>query len=341
MQLGLMSLGDLLPNPHTGELMSEGDRHRSVVDQAVFAQTAGFSAVHLGEHHFSNYQLSSPPVVLAAIAERTTDLQLSTAVTLAANLDPVRVAEDYATVDVLSGGRAEAVLGRGNLFVETYEGFGQLLETARERFDENARLLQRLLSEENVTWSGEFRSPLHGVTTRPRPVSNLPLWIGAASRDSAQLAADMGAWLMLPTVFGKPEMFAPVADIYRERWEANGRSLADARVGACAHTHVASTSTEAVLWEPYYLTYWDFVGGLLGGRGTWPLFDFDELRDGPAIVGSPSQVTDRIGQWHEILDLDRMLFMFDLGGIAASPLQATLELFGAEVVPQIATLGRS
>jgi len=341
MQIGLMSLGDLLAHPATGETMTEAERHRSIIDQAVLAEELGFAGVHLGEHHFSNYQLSSPPVVLAAIAERTTTLRLSTAVTLAANLDPVRIAEDYATVDVLSGGRAEAVLGRGNLFVDTYEGFGQPVDTARERFDDNARLLQRLLTEENVTWSGEFRAPLTNVTTRPRPVDRLPLWIGAASRGSAELAADLGAWLMLPTVFGKPEMFVPVAETYRDRWQATGRDPADARVGACAHTHVAATEAQASQWEAHYMHYWDFVGGLLGDSGSWPLFDFDELRSGPAIVGSPPQAVDRIAEWHDILDLDRMLFMFDLGGIARPALHATIELFGTEVVPHIVTLGHS
>ncbi|MEM7094265.1 MAG: LLM class flavin-dependent oxidoreductase [Actinomycetota bacterium] len=339
MDLGLMSLGDLLADPQTGARMTEAERHRSIVDQAVRAEQLGFAAVHLGEHHFSDYQLSSPPVVLAAIAERTSTLRLSTSVTLAANLDPVRVAEDYATVDVLSGGRAEAVLGRGNLFVKTYEGFGQPVNTARERFDESVQLLHRLLTEEDVTWSGNFRSPLTGHTTRPRPVGDFPLWIGAASTGSAQLAADIGAWLMLPTVFGQPEMFVPVADAYRERWEANGRAPGGARVGACAHTHVAPTTEAALTWEAHYRQYWDFVGGLLGGRGTWPVFDFEELRSGPAIVGSPEQVVERIGEWHDILEPDRFLFMFDLGGITVPALNATLELFGSDVVPQIAGLG--
>ena len=335
MELGLMSLGDLLPHPLTGELVSESARHRSLVNQAVLAEELGFSAVHLGEHHFSDYQLSSPPVVLAAIAERTTGMRLSTAVTLAGNLDPVRVAEDYATVDVLSGGRAETVLGRGNLFTRTYEGFGQRIESARERFDENVRLLKRLLTEEDVDWEGEFRSPLHGHTTRPRPVGELPLWIGAASRGSAELAAEIGASLMLPSVFGKPEMFTGVVEIYRSRWEQLGREPSGARVGACAHTHVAASAREALDWEPMYRHYWEFVGGLLGDQDVWPAFDFDELRAGPGIVGSPDQVVDRIGRWREILGLDRQLFMFDLGGIDEVSLTGSLELFGTAVAPQL------
>ena len=336
LELGLLTLGDLLPHPTTGASQTEAERHRSLVDQAVFAERAGFTSVHLGEHHFSDYMLSSPPVVLAAIGERTTSLRLSTAVTLAGNLDPVRVAEDYATVDVLSGGRVELVLGRGSLFVRTYEGFGQPVETARERYDESVGLLHRLFNEESVSWEGRFRPPLSGHTTRPRPMGTVPMWIGAGSRGSAELAADLGCRLMLPSVFGKPELFTPIVDIYRERWESNGRDWADARVGACSHTHVASTTEAARAgWEPYYRNYWEFVGKLLEGSGTWPPFDYDELLRGPAICGSADAVVDRIGTWRELLDLDRHIFMFDLGGIPRVELMATLELFATEVAPQL------
>jgi len=335
-EVGLMSLRDLLFHPTTGPRLTESERHRQIVEQAVLAEQLGFTSVHLGEHHFSDYQLSAPPVVLAAIGERTESLRLSTAVTLAGNLDPVRVAEDYATVDVLSGGRVELVLGRGSLFVETYQGFGHDVETARERYDEHVSLLHRLLNETDVTWSGEFRSPLNGHTTRPRPVGDLPVWIGAASKASAELAADLGWWLMLPSVFGKPEMFAPVADFYRARWEANGRDWTGARVGACCHVHVGATSQQArATFEPHYRQYWNWVGGLLGESGMWPDFDFDELTTGPGICGSPDEVIDRIGQWREVFGHDRHLFMFDLGGIDESTLTATIERFGTEVLPQL------
>lgn len=337
MQLGLMSLGDLLPHPVTDVSVTERARHRSLVEQAVMAEDMGFTAVHLGEHHFSDYMLTAPPVVLAAIAERTTTLQLSTAVTLVGNLDPVRAAEDYATVDVLSGGRVEIVAGRGNLFVRTYEGFGQPVDTARERFDENVALLSRLLTETELHWEGRFRPPLRGHTSRPRPVGDLPIWIGAASKESATLAAQLGCRLMLPSVFGKPQMFAAVVDIYRSAWEEAGRDWADAQVGACSHIHVGPTGAEArKRWEPFYHHYWDFVGGLLEGTGIWPPFDFDDLLAGPAICGSPAEVVDRVGQWQEMLGLDRHLFMFDLGGIDEPLLHSTLELFGSEVVPQLA-----
>ena len=336
MEIGLMSLGDLLPHPGSGIRVSEAERHRSLVDQAVVAEALGFTSVHLGEHHFSDYMLSAPPVVLAAIGERTTELRLSTAVTLAGNLDPVRVAEDYATVDVLSDGRAELVLGRGNLFAHTYEGFGHPVETARARYDESVSLLTTLLRSTDVTWEGEFRAPLRDHTTRPRPVGDLPMWIGAGSRGSAELAADLGCWLMLPSVFGNPSLFAPIVEIYRERWEANGRDWSEARVGACSHTHVGADHVAAKDgWRPYYENYWHFVGSLLEGTGMWPPFDFDALLDGPAICGGVGEVVDRIGHWREILHHDRHLFMFDLGGMDHDHVIEAIERFGRDVVPQL------
>ena len=333
LEFGLMSLGDLLPDPATETTVSEAQRHRSLVDQAVQAERLGFTSIHLGEHHFSDYMLSAPPVVLAAIGERTTTLRLSTAVTLAGNLDPVRVAEDYATVDVLSGGRVEIVAGRGSLFTKTYQGFGHDVETARQRYDESVHLLVKLLREEDVTWDGSFRTPLQGHTTRPRPAGQMPVWIGAGSKESATLAADIGGRLMLPTVFGTPEMFRPLVDTYRSRWSDLGRPAADATVGACSHTHVAAGDPH--LWEPYYHRYWDFVGTLIPGD-VWPPFDFDTLLAGPAICGSPEQVVDRIGQWRDLLSLDRHLFMFDLGGMPSARVAETIDLFGRSVIPHLA-----
>lgn len=326
-----MTLGDLLPDPTTGAVRSEGQRHRHIVDQAVQAERLGFTAVHIGEHHFSDYVVSSPPVLLSAIGAKTSTLRLSTAVTLAGNLDPVRVAEDYATVDVLSGGRVEIVAGRGNLFVHTYNGFGHPVETARERYDESIQLLTRLLRETDVHWDGDFRAPLAGHTTRPRPEGDLPVWIGAGSPASATLAADIGGWLMLPTVFGTPEMFSPLVDVYRDRWAENGHDPAEARVGACSHVHVGSAHKE---WETYYRTYWDFVGTLLPD-GVWPPFDFQKLIAGPGICGTPEEVIDRIGSIQETLDLDRHLSMFDLGGMAPELVTETIEIFGTEVLPAI------
>lgn len=174
------------------------------------AEAVGFTSVHLGEHHFCDYILSSAPVVIAAIAERTTTLRLSTGVALGVNLDPIRVAEDYATVDVLSGGRVEPCIGRGTFFPHTFEVFGQDSGYAAATFAENLEILVKVWEGEIVSWSGTHHSPLNNVTVNPRPVQTPrpPIRAGVgASPESIDLAARLGLWIMLPTVFGTIDMF--------------------------------------------------------------------------------------------------------------------------------------
>jgi alkanesulfonate monooxygenase SsuD/methylene tetrahydromethanopterin reductase-like flavin-dependent oxidoreductase (luciferase family) len=345
MDVGLLTLGDHLTDPVTGQRMTQAERHRSIVDQAVLAEQAGFTSVHLGEHHVCDYILSAPPVVLAAIAERTTTLRLSTGVTLGVNLDPVRIAEDYATIDVLSGGRVEPVVGRGTFFPHTFAAFGQDPKDAKAMFAEHLELLVRLWSEEDVHWTGSFRAPLDGVTTQPRPVQQPrpPIWVGGgASADSVELAARLGLGLLLPTVFGTPEMFAPMVGLYEERWEAYGHDSAARRIGCCSHAHVEPDSAAAKHhWEPRYRAYIEWVNELqrqsTGGRGAGlGGFDFEHLCRHTALCGSPAEVVDRMGEIRELLHLDTHLLMFDMGGLPADELAATIELTGAEVIPKLA-----
>jgi alkanesulfonate monooxygenase SsuD/methylene tetrahydromethanopterin reductase-like flavin-dependent oxidoreductase (luciferase family) len=342
--VGLLSLGDLLTDPLTGARRTPASRHRNLVEQAVAAEAVGFTSVHLGEHHFCDYILSSPPVVLGAIAERTTTLRLSTGVTLGVNLDPVRIAEDYATVDVLSDGRVEPCVGRGTFFPHTFKAFGQDPRQAKATFAEHIELLVLLWTEEEINWSGSFRPALTGHTTTPRPVQQPrpPIWLGAgASAESVELAARLGLWLMLPTVFGTPEAFVPMVDLYEERWEHYGHDPAARRVGCCSHTHVRRDSGEARRrWEPRYRTYIEWVNELqsqssegrkpgLGG------FDFERLCRHTALCGSPAEVVDRMGQIEQLLRLDTHLLMFDMGGLPDDELFATIELVGAEVIPRL------
>ncbi len=150
------------------------------------------------------------------------------------------------------------------------------------------------------------------------------------------MAADLGCWLMLPSVFGTAETFVPIVEVYRERWEASGRDWADAKVGACSHIHVGrETQAARTYWSPFYQNYWEFVGTLLAGKGTWPPFDLDTMLAGPGICGSPAFVVERIEMMRETLSLDRHLVMFDLGGIDTEALFESIELFGAEVIPQL------
>ncbi len=302
MDVGLLSLGDLLPDPNSGDCLSPSQRHRAIVESAVLAEQAGLASVWLGEHHFCDYILSAPPVVLAAVGERTRAMRLGTGVALLPHHDPVRLAEDYATVDALSGGRVDLVVGRGVLR-RTYADFGQDADQSREMFAEKLELLVRLWSEEDVHWSGKFRAPLEGVTVHPRPVQtpHPPIWVGGGSSNaSVDLAARLGLALMLPSVLAPPDAFLPLVDRYRERSAAAGHDPARIRVGACSHVHVAADSqTARERWKPYHMHYIGWVMGTLlpwGGLNVstegglpMPSFDFDHLIRGPSICGSSTR----------------------------------------------------
>jgi alkanesulfonate monooxygenase SsuD/methylene tetrahydromethanopterin reductase-like flavin-dependent oxidoreductase (luciferase family) len=324
-------------------MLSAVERHRMVVDAAVIADRAGFYGINIGEHHGIDYVFSAPPVLLAAIAEHTTRLRLGTAVTLLANLDAFRTAEDYATVDVLSGGRVEIVAGRGNFFVSTYTLFGQDVAESHERFDEAVDLICQLWSGEPVHWTGRFRPAIDGVRLTPSPVRphHLPISIGGgSSKDTALLAARLGLKLMLPSAFGNPEAFRPVTDIYLEEFANAGHSHAPA-VGACWHVNVAPTSQAAKLrFEPRYRGYHGWMQQLL--KRVNPAvpdyllkpFDYDWLlSNGPAIAGSPTEVAERLHKLADMLGADLHLLYMDMGGMPADEYLAMVELVGAEVLP--------
>jgi alkanesulfonate monooxygenase SsuD/methylene tetrahydromethanopterin reductase-like flavin-dependent oxidoreductase (luciferase family) len=345
MDVGLLSLGDLITDPVTGERRTHAQRHRNLVEQAVAAEAVGFTSVHLGEHHFCDYILSSPPVVLAAIAERTTTLRLSTGVALGVNLDPIRVAEDYATVDVLSGGRVEPCIGRGTFFPHTYEVLGQDATHAAAVFAENLEILVKVWESEGVSWTGTHHSPLNNVTVNPRPVQTPrpPIWAGVgASPESIDLAARLGLWIMLPTVFGTIDMFRKAVDYYEARWEHYGHPSSARRIGCCTHTYIHESSQRArQIWEPRYRAYIEWVnalqaessGGKMSGLGG---FDFEALTANTAMCGSPEEIVDRMGRMQEKLRLDTQILMFDMGGLPDTELFDAIELAGKSVLPSVA-----
>jgi alkanesulfonate monooxygenase SsuD/methylene tetrahydromethanopterin reductase-like flavin-dependent oxidoreductase (luciferase family) len=344
MNLHLMTLGDQVTDPVTGTRETAAERHRAIVEAAVVAEAAGFHGVNIGEHHGLEYTTSAPPVLLAAIGERTRSLRLSTAVTLAANLDPVRVAEDYATVDALSGGRCEVVVGRGNFFVGTYTLFGQDVADSHERFTENVELLSELWSGKPVTFPGSrHRAPLEDFVVQPAPVGPLPIWVGGgASEATLDLAARLGLDLVLPSAFGSPGVFVPVVESFREKWAAYGH-VRSPRVGACWHVNVAPTSQAARdRWEPRYRAYFELMMEIIPRVNPDPPafvtkpFDFDFLTTrGPAVVGSPAEVVDRLGAWSQTLSVDTNLVYLDMGGQPAGEFRDMVELMGSDVVPHL------
>jgi len=343
MEFALVSLGDHLADPNTGAKSTQAEKYQLVIDHAVRAEAAGFTSVMLGEHHYCDYIVSSPQVALAAIAARTTTLRLNTGVTLLPTLDPVRVAEDFATLDVVSGGRAEVTVGRG-ILPSAYAAMDRPIDASREIFAEYADLLIRLLRDDKVTWRGTWRTPLDDVSIEPRSVQrpHLPVWIaGGSSAASVDLAADVGARLMLPGVFAPTHFFGPFTARYRERFDAAGHPAGAMRVGNVFHTHVAATSQEARRrWEPYYRNYLNFVDAVWDSQALFDgrvrprePFDYDRLLASTAICGSPAEVTERLLEARELLGLDLIALSMDLGALPRELLMESIDLVGSAVIP--------
>ncbi|RKT56232.1 LLM class flavin-dependent oxidoreductase [Saccharothrix australiensis] len=324
MDVYLLILGDHLPEPNSGRVVSEAERLRAIVEQAVVAEEAGFTGVAIGEHHFTRYIVSAPELLLATIAERTSTLRLSTGVTLLAHHDPVRVAEELAMLDVLSGGRTELIVARG-VSQRTDVAFG-VQDDLRARFDENLRLLLRLLEEPHVTWTGRFRSPLVDVTTRPRPLQRPrpPVWIGSGSAVSTDLAVELALPLMLPSTLRDPNTHRAVVGRYRAAMGGGGR------VALPSHVFVAPTASAArETWRPHLAAYARFADRWRGDGDV----DVAALMEGAAVCGDPAEVTDRLNALGKLLGLDAQLVMVDIGGLPHSAVLDTIRLFGAEVLP--------
>jgi alkanesulfonate monooxygenase SsuD/methylene tetrahydromethanopterin reductase-like flavin-dependent oxidoreductase (luciferase family) len=333
---GVLSLADHLADPITGATRTQAERLQHVVETAVDAERAGFTSFGVGEHHFGGYILSAPELVLAAAAARTTTIGLGTSVTLLANTDPVRQAEQLATLDVLSGGRAEMTFARG-VSEHTAHAFGIAdFEALRPRFEEYLRLLLRLFCEDEVTWEGEYRAPLDGIRLEPRPIQqpHPRMWIGGGlSNTSADLAASLDMPLFLPSLFRWPSDYRPIVDRYRAHRVEAGHS-GPATVGFPSYLHVARTSQQArERWQPYLEHYRDFALQVRSsfGRDT----SYENLISGPAICGSPAEVIERIGEIDAELDLTRHLFLLDAGGVPNSVLAEEMDLMATEVLPQL------
>ena len=338
MKIGLLTFGSLIPNTDTSVVPSPHQRIGDVIEQGVEAEKMGFDWFAVGEHHFAGFAISSPPVVLASLASLTSTIRLGTGVTLAANRDPVLMAEDYATLDLLSGGRVSVVCGKG-FYPEPFKVFDQPIETQRERLAENVSLLLRLWNEESVHWAGKFRTSLDGITVQPRPLQErAPVWMsGGSSEDSSALAASLGLPIVMNTAFLPPSEYAPVFARYREIWRSIHADTNPAPTGAVSHVFVARTSQEAKgRWREHYRNFFNW--GNQQRKSALGIFDFDASISGPAICGSPEEVIEKIGamqdEWHH----DLHLLSVDIGGMAVAEVLSVMELLAQEVLPATETM---
>lgn len=334
MKFLLMSLIAHRPDPISQEKKSPAERFTDVVETAVLAEELGFDGFAVGERHEDPFISSSPPVVLSNIAARTSRIGLFTAVTTLSLLDPVRAFEDYSTLDNLSGGRLELIIGKGNGSAQA-DLFHVTPDDQWDRNREGYELFRMLWESETVTWSGRFRPSLNNAKALPRPLQErIRIWHGSAtSTESVDLAARYGDPLFSANVSNPVLPYAELIRYYRERWEHYGRAPQDALVGAgTAGFHVAPTSQEAL--AAYRFT---FEARLAAQRKAGLPVVFDTLEDlverSSALIGSPEQVIDKVGRYHERFGHEVIHLSADADGVTASQQRRSLELFQSDVAP--------
>ncbi|GAA0388513.1 LLM class flavin-dependent oxidoreductase [Microbispora corallina] len=331
---GLDTFGDV-PEDDTGALVSYAAGIRQVVDEAVLADELGVDVIALGEHHRPEYSVSTPETVLAGIATRTSRIRLSSGVTVLSSDDPVRVFQRFATVDALSHGRAEVILGRGS-FTESFPLFGYDLRDYDALFEEKIELFVKLLDERPVTWSGALRAPLEQADVFPKTESGrLTTWVGVGgSPQSVVRTASYGLPLMLAIIGGPPARFAAYIDLYRRAAEQLGTTAHP--VGMHSPGFVADTDEEAreIFW-PHYRVIRDRIGALRG----WPPIrrqEFDaEIEHGSLYIGSPETVARKIAHVVGTLGVGRFDLIYTAGSQPVSARLRAVELYGAKVIPMV------
>jgi alkanesulfonate monooxygenase SsuD/methylene tetrahydromethanopterin reductase-like flavin-dependent oxidoreductase (luciferase family) len=330
-ELGIYSFGDTAPDVRTGETRTTRQRLADLVAQAKLADAAGIDIFALGEHHRRDFTVSAPEVVLASIASVTDRIRLSSAVTVLSTQDPVRVYQQYATLDQLSGGRAEIIAGRG-AFPESFPLFGYDMHDYETLFDEKIRLLLQLTREERPVWQGTTRAALNGEVVAPRALQRpLPVWLGVGGTPrSALRAGQLGAPMFL-AFFTSPDPGRRLVELYRRAAEQAGHAQASLRTASGGHMFVGRTSQGARAdFFPYYSKYFTFHPAMKGGM---PRHVYDSWIADGLVVGSPQEVIDKIMRHHELLGTSRYVGQFDVGSMPYTMTTESLELFAADVAP--------
>lgn len=334
LQFCLTTLGDNPPDPLTGHVCSDAEKHLSMIAKAKAAEAAGFHVFQLGEHHFNYYQISAPFVALAALSQHTSQIRLATGVSLMPTIDPIILAEDAVTLDIYSNGRAEIGAGRG-VHEQIFTAMGRSAADATDLMAENIEILHHLLSDEALTYNCQHRPPIKGITIRPHPIQRpIPIWVGSSS------CIDQAARLGLPCIWGSVlnphAALIPMAEKYREAWAAAGRALADLQLGIGVHAHVATTTQKAKeRFQPYYADYFNRSKGIEKSaiKRSNSFAPVSSMIDDVVLCGSPQDLVDKIGKAKDALGLTRISLSIDMAGQPDDMVLEQIELLGSEVIP--------
>lgn len=336
MELGITTFAETHPDPETGNTISHGDRLRQVLEEIELAEQVGLDVYGIGEHHRPDFAASSPAIVLAAASGRTSRIRLIPAVIILSSADPVRTYQDFATLDLLSSGRAELLVGRGS-FIESFPLFGYSLADYDELFAEKLDLLLQIHENERVTWSGRFRPPIDDQPVYPRH-EQLPISVAVGGTPASVIrAAQRGLPITLAIIGGSPDRFAVLTDLHRRTLVASGFDPADAPPALHAHGYIADGSEQAA--EEFYPSYAIAMSQLGSERGWGPMTrqQYDMMRGpgGSLVLGDVETVARKILHLRDMLGIDRFMLHISVGTLPHDKVLRSIELLGTRVAPLI------
>jgi probable LLM family oxidoreductase len=338
METGIYTFGDVGTHPLTREVITPQKRLSNLIEEIELADQAGLDVFAVGEHHRPDYAVSAPAVILGAAAVKTKHIKLSSAVTVLSSDDPVRVFQQFATIDLLSAGRAEIMAGRGS-FIESFPLFGYDLNDYDDLFSEKLEMLLKLNEDEHITWKGKHTRTIDNLGVYPRPYQDkLPIWIAVGGTpESIIRAAEHGLPMALAIIGGLPSAFVPHIRLYKDVYKKAGHDMDRLQLGINSHTYIADDSQQAA--DEFYPPYAEVMSRIGQERG-WPptnrqQFDASLSAKGSLLVGSPQQVIDKILYEHELFGHTRFLAQMSLGAMPHDKILHAIELLGTKVAPAV------
>ena len=338
MELGIGMFGDVAFDQKTGKYRDAGVKIREIIGQVKLMDEVGIDVFAMGEHHRADYAVSSPEMLLAAAASVTKNIKLASGVTVLSSSEPVKVYEDFSTLDLISDGRAEIFVGRGS-FIESFPLYGYSLNDYEQLFDEKLELLLKINSEENVSWSGKLRAPMQNQTVYPRAKNSgkLPIWRAVGGTPQSVLsAAQLGMPLIVAIIGGMPVQFKNLIEFYKQEYLQAGHPESKMQIAIHSHTFV---SEDQNVIDGYFDTYKSQMDRIGKSRGWAPFskmqYEGGRSKDGALFIGNANQVADKISYMKEIFGITRFIGHMDVGDPADDVMRKSIELFGNEIAQQV------
>ncbi|MFD2553132.1 Atu2307/SP_0267 family LLM class monooxygenase [Sphingobacterium tabacisoli] len=338
LELGIGMFGDLQIDPKTGQIQSTQQRLQEIIEEIKLMDEVGLDFFGMGEHHRPDYAVASPEIILAAAATVTKNIKLGSAVSVLSSTDPVKLYQDFATVDLISGGRAEIMAGRGS-FIESFPLFGYDLKDYSELFEEKLELLLKIKKNKSINWTGKFRKSLINQEIHPRATENgLPIWVAVGGTTSSVIrAGKLGLPVMFAIIGGAWEQFTPLFEMYKQAYEDNGHDMEKFQVGV--HMHAFFGEDSKAVAEKYYPIYGAQMNRIGASRG-WPpyqksQYDFGRSAHGHLIVGDANESIDKILAVKEAFGLTRFSAHTDVGSPDHKDMMKAIEIYGTKIAPKI------